>query len=267
MNKGCILQIWLRQGALLCCGIWLSMATPASAAEPPLLRWCLGHFPGFHEFTGNDRTPVGPSVTMMQELARRAGFTLQIGTKTPPGRCLKQLAAGEAELMANLLYSSQRSDSLILIRFASRFPDRLYLAANDPRHITDLLQLSGLSLVTVRGFGLHPSIQQVADALPPQQKQQVDSTATALQMVVRGRADGALLPPTQVSHIFTQQPRLAAQLREVSFASDKVAPQHVYIGLSRHISDPQLEARIRAALIQMKTDGTIKRIFGDKVLD
>lgn len=251
---------------LYCCSL-LTVAGQAQAADPPVLRWCMDHFPGFHEFHHNSRQPVGPSVEMMQELAHRAGFSLQINGKTPASRCLKQLADGEADLMTNLLYSAKRADSVILIRFASRNPDRLYLTADDPRRITALPQLSSLSIVTVRGFGLHPTIQQVVDALPAAQKQQVQSTDTALQMVAKGRADGTLLPPTQVSQIYRQQPELASQLREVAFTSDKVVPQDVYLGLSRKITDPAIEASIRSALQQMKQDGTLARIFGNKILD
>lgn len=226
----------------------------------------MDHFPGFHEYHANSRQPAGPSVEMMAELATRADFSLHMSGKTPASRCLKQLADGESDLMVNLLYSVKRADSLILIRFARRFPDRLYLATDDPRRITELSQLSSLSIVTVRGFGLHPAIQQVVDTLPPQQKQQVNTTDSALLMVAKGRADATLLPPTQVKQIYQQQPALATQLREVSFASDKVIPQDVYIGLSRKVTDPAVEARIRAALLSMQQDGTMQRIFGDKIL-
>lgn len=251
---------------LHCCSL-LTFAGQVQAADPPVLRWCMDHFPGFHEFHHNGREPVGPSVEMMQKLASRAGFSLHMSGKTPASRCLKQLAEGEADLMTNLLYSAKRADSVTLIRFASRNPDRLYLAAGDPRRITALPQLSSLSIVTVRGFGLHPTLQQVVDALPAAQKQQVQSTDNALQMVARGRADATLLPLTQVSQIFRQQPELASQLREVAFSNDKVVPQDVHLGLSRRITDPAIEARIRRALQQMKQDGTLTRIYGNKMLD
>lgn len=254
-------------GLILTAAVLLTFCrSPAEAAEQPALRWCLDHFPGFHEFPAHSRQPQGPSVEMMQELAKRARFELIVGSKTPSSRCLKELVDGDTDLMTNLLHSPKRADTITLIRFASRFPDRLYLAASDPRRITDLSQLRGLSLVTVRGFGLHPAIQLVVDALPAKQKQQVNSTDIALQMVARGRADATLLPPTQVNHIFQQQPALAPQLREVSFASDKVKPQDIYIGLSRHVTDPTLEPRIRAELLKMSKDGTFQRIYGNKIL-
>lgn len=241
--------------------------TSASAATKPRpLHWCLDHFPGFHEFHGESRQPVGPSVEMMQELARRAGLTLQIGTKTPASRCVKQLIDGDTDVMTNLLYSAARASQITLIRFGSRFADRLYLAATDTRRISELTQLSGLSMVTVRGFGLHPSIQLVVDALPAAQKQQVLSTDIALQMVARGRADAALLPPTQVNQIYRQQPALAGKLREVSFASEKVRPQDVYLGLSKKLPDPAIETSLRQALQSMQQDGTMQRIFADKML-
>jgi len=260
-------SLLLRSRPLSVAVFMLSLLLPVQAAERPQIRWCLDHFPGFHEFTANSRQPVGPAVEMMQELATRAGFTLQIEGKTPSSRCLKALADGETDIMTNLLYSPNRADSFTLIRFASRYPDQLYLAATDQRRITELNQLSRLSLVTVRGFGLHPTIQLVVDALPARQKQQVKSTEIALQMVARGRADGALLPPTQVRHIYQQQPLLAEQLRTVSFANDKVKPQDVHIGLSRHLPDPTLEQRIRSALTTMRQDGTMRRIYGDRLLD
>jgi len=258
-----VLPVLLR----LWCFTLLCAAVQANATDQPVLRWCMDHFPGMHEFHHNSRQPVGPSVEMMQELASRAGFRLQMSGKTPASRCLKQLADGEADLMTNLLYSAKRADSVILIRFAGRNPDRLYLAANDPRRITALPQLTSLSIVTVRGFGLHPTLQQVLDALPAAQKQQVQSTEIALQMVAKGRADATLLPVTQVSQIFRQQPDLASQLREVAFTIDKVVPQNVHLGLSRKVTDPAIEARIRSALQQMKQDGTLARMFGDKLLD
>ena len=246
------------------CG-WLSCASPAQATPAqatPVLRWCMDHFTGFHEFHGNSATPVGPSVDMMQELAKRAGFSLKTTGRTPSRRCLKQLAEGDAELMTNLLYSVNSAASLTLIRFASRHPDRLYLQSSHTGHITDLAQLNSLSLVTVQGFGLHPAIQQVVNALPQGQKQRVKSTETALFMVARGRADGALLPTSQVQRIFRQQPALQLQLREVSFNKDVVVPQDVYLGLSRHLPDPTLEERIRRTLIEMKNDGSLQRLFG-----
>jgi len=239
----------------------------AYAAEKPVLRWCMDHFPGMHEFNGSNRMPVGPSVTMMQELALLAGVTLHIDGRTPSSRCLKQLAAGETDIMVNLLYSNERAQTIDLIRFASRHPDRLYLAKTNPKQINTLNQLHRLTLVTVRTFGLHPTIQSVVDTISAEQKQQVDSTLIALQMVAKGRAEGSLLPPNMVKLLLSQHPELADQIREVNFVYDKIQPQDIYLGLSRQLTDPTLALRIQKTVQQIKDNGTIRRLFEDKLLD
>lgn len=236
------------------------------AAEKPVLRWCLDHFPGMHEFNGDHRIPVGPSVEMMQELARLADFTLIIGAKTPVSRCFKKIADGEADVMVNLLHSNERAKTINLIRFASRHPDRLYMAHSNPIQIQDLNQIRRLSLVTVRNFGLHPTIQAVVGAMPARQKQQVGSTLIALEMIAKGRAEGTLLPPTTVKLLLNQHAELAAKIREIEFRDDNILPQDIYLGFSRKITDPRFLARIELALQQMKDNGTMHRLFGDKIL-
>ncbi|MDZ7870671.1 MAG: hypothetical protein U5L02_15975 [Rheinheimera sp.] len=52
---------------LLCCCSLLIFAGNVQAADPPVLRWGMDHFPGFDEFHGNSCQPVGPSVEMMQQ--------------------------------------------------------------------------------------------------------------------------------------------------------------------------------------------------------
>jgi len=254
----------------LWCTLMLSFSlfnSTAYAIEKPVLRWCMDHFPGMHEFIGSQRLPVGPSVAMMEALALQAGFTLHTGGRIPTSRCLKQLAAGETDIMVNLLYSSERSKTIHLIRFASRHPDRLYLAQTNPRQIRELNQLHRLTLVAVRNFGLHPTIQSVVDSISAEQKQQVDSTLIALQMVAKGRADGSLLPPTMVKMLLSQHPELADHIREVNFEHDKIQPQDIYLGLSRQLTDPTLVLRIQKSAQQLKDNGTIRRLFGDKLLD
>lgn len=260
-NARCM-TLWCTLLLMLC-----QLGSPAQANEKPVLRWCMDHFPGMHEFNGSNRKPVGPSVLMMQELSLLVGVTLQIDARTPNSRCLKQLIDGETDIMVNLLYSSERAQTMDLIRFASRHPDRLYLAKTNPKQINALNQLHRLTLVSVRTFGLHPTIQKVVDTISAKQKQQVDSTLIALQMVAKGRAEGSLLPPTMVKLLLSQHPELAGQIREVNFAHDKIQPQDIYLGLSRRLGDPSLSLRIHSAVKQMKKNGTIRRLFDNKLLD
>jgi len=237
-----------------------------TAADPVALHWCLDNFPQMHEFDGKSRTPTGPSVEMMQEIARRASLQLQISRQTPIARCLKELAAGDTDVMVNLLYNEERAKQFILIRFASRVPDQLYRKATAAKPVLMLSQISSLSIALVRGFRLHPKLQKIADALPSKQIRQVDSTLTALKLVAMGRADGALLSPDIVQTVLIQHPDLARQLQAIQFPHDDLRPEDIFIGLSRHLQQPDTEKQIRAALAQMQQDGTLQRILGDSVL-
>lgn len=238
--------------------------TPAEANPP--LRWCLDHFPRLHEFDAQGRHPTGPSVDLMRELARRSQFELQISGQTPIARCLKDLASGETDVMVNLLNNEERSRNFIMIRFASRVPDQLYLHATSTKPVVQLSQINRLSIVVVRGFRLHPKLQKIAEALPQGQIQYVDSTLNALKLVAKGRVDGALLSPDLVKTVLTGHGDLTSQLKAVKFNQDDLKPEDIFIALSRHQATPDAENRIRSALVQMQKDGTLIRILGDTVL-
>jgi polar amino acid transport system substrate-binding protein len=239
---------------------------PKAAASPAALHWCLDHFPQMHEFDGKSRLPTGPSVEMMQEIARRAGLQLQISRQTPIARCLKDLAAGDTDIMVNLLYNEERARQFILIRFASRLPDQLYRPVTAAKPVLLLSQISSMSIVIVRGFRLHPKLQKIADALPASQIQYVDSALTALKLVAMGRTEAALLSPDIVKTVLSQHPDIASQLQSTQFPHDDLQPEDIFIGLSRHLKHAVAEQKIKTALAQMKQDGSLQRILGNTVL-
>ena len=107
--------------------------------EKPVLRWCLDHFPGFHEFQG--RLPAGPSVEVMAELARRAGFRIEYSTRTPLARCFRQMATGDADIMTNLNFTEERAAFMHMMPYSERIPESLYLRADDKRLVDQLSQL------------------------------------------------------------------------------------------------------------------------------
>lgn len=242
--------------------LFATASSQNAAANPVALHWCLDHFPQMHEFDGKSRLPKGPSVQMMQEIAQRAGLQLQISRQTPIARCLKDLAAGDTDVMVNLLYNEERAKQFILIRFASRVPDQLYRKATAAKPVLMLSQISSLSIALVRGFRLHPKLQKIADALPSKQIRQVDSTLTALKLVAMGRTDGALLSPDIVQTVLIQHPDLARQLQAIQFPHDDLQPEDIFIGLSRDLKNPETEPNIRAALAQMQQDGCPTAHFG-----
>lgn len=235
------------------------------AAAEPRLRWCLDHFVGMHEFLPGQKLPSGPSVQMMQQLAERSGFELEISGQTPSSRCIRELGNGSSDLMVNLLYSEKMVQQVHLLRFAGRWPDRIYLAAQDQRQLTQIAGLNQMTLTTVRNYGVHPKMQPVLAALPQKQWQPAATVELALQMVIKGRVDAAILPPSQVKRILEQQPELASQIREVEFPLTILEPQDVFVGFSRLSKYPQLKQVIEQQLSAMQQDGSLQLLLGDKM--
>jgi len=252
----------LRSGLL----VLLLMSLVQTAHAQPQLRWCLGTFPGFYGFNAITKQPEGPSVLYLQEIARRANITLVMSEETPLSRCFVQLASGETDLVVNILKSGQARPEIHYIQFGARWPDRVYYAANKKLNIDRPAQLASLTLATIRTYKAVPEIQVVLDGMKKRQLVQVDSVLTALQMAAKQRIDATLLPPTQVKAILKEHPDLAAELQEISFSTEQVKSQPVFMGLSSHCNCPELETAIKHSIQSMKQDGSTDKIFAGKII-
>ncbi len=254
----------------------ISLFNPVEAK--PQLRWCLGTFPGFYGFNAVTKQPEGPSVLYLQELAQRANFTLLPSAETPSSRCFAQMAAGETDLMINILktgagrpdihyipFAARRPD-IHYIPFAARRPDRVYYASSKNLRLYTPGQLATMTIATIRTYKVAPEIQIVLDNMKKRQLVQVDSVLTALQMAAKQRIDAALLPATQVQAVLKTNPELATEIKEIGFPDDLVKPQTIYMGLSAHCHCPQLETAIKQGIQSMRADGSSQKIFAGKII-
>jgi ABC-type amino acid transport substrate-binding protein len=246
-------------------GLLLVISLFNNAYAKPQIHWCLGTFPGFYGFNAVTKQPEGPSVQYLQEIARRANFTLVPSTDTPLARCFAQLSTGETDLMINVLKTGAGRPGMDYIQFASRWPDQVFFAAEAALRLDSPQQLSALTLVTVRNYKLADEIQQVVDGMKKRQLTQVDSVLTALQMAAKQRVDAAVLPPTQVKTLLQQHPELAAQLKSISFSEQQVKPQPAYIVVSKICQCDSTVSAITRSIHQMASDGTAEKIFKDKL--
>ena len=248
--------------------LWLafvvSLFNPVEAK--PQLRWCLGTFPGFYGFNAVTKQPEGPSVLYLQEIARRANFTLVPSAETPSSRCFAQMRAGETDLMINILKPAEPRSDIHYIQFGARWPDRVYYASSKNLRLDTPGQLATMTLATIRTYRVAPEIQIVLDGMKKRQLVQVDSVLTALQMAAKQRIDAALLPATQVEAVLKDHPELATELKNISFPENLVKPQPIYMGLSSHCNCPELESAIKDSIKSMQADGSSQKIFAGKII-
>jgi len=243
---------------ILCCILLLVLPRLATAAQTPVLTWCLDHFSRFHAYeTG--KAPYGPSVDLMQELASRAGFQLKFSPKTPSARCFRQMQTGEADLMSNLNFTEERAEYMYLLPYNERIPESLYLKSSDRRLILSFGQLESLSLATVRNYAYHPSLMQVLKT--SKRHVEIDSIETGFEMLQRGRVD-ALVVPTQSSlDVIADHKEMHFQFKRAPIDFSVVEKRFINIGLSKKSPHLALKDRIEQALESMVQDGTVKKLY------
>lgn len=243
---------------ILCCILLLVLPRLATAAQTPVLTWCLDHFSRFHAYeTG--KAPYGPSVDLMQELARRAGFQLKFSPKTPSARCFRQMQAGEADLMSNLNFTEERAEYMHLLPYNERIPESLYLKSSDRRLILSFGQLESLSLATVRNYAYHPGLMLVLKT--SKRHVEIDSIETGFEMLQRGRVD-ALVVPTQSSlDVIADHKEMHFQFKRAPIDFSVVEKRFINIGLSKKSPHLALKDRIEQALESMVQDGTVKKLY------
>ncbi len=243
---------------LLCYSLLLMCSHLAAATEKPVLVWCLDHFSRFHAYeTG--KAPYGPSVDLMQELAKRAGFELQFSPRTPSARCFRQMHTGEADLMNNLNFTEERAEFIYLMPYNERIPESLYLRGDDPRQIRNFSQLGSLSLATVRNYTYHPSLMQLAKASV--RHVEIDSIEIGFEMLMRGRVDGLVVPTHSSLDVIADHPDFHFKFKRAPVDFSVVEKRFINIGLSKKSRHLALKSRIEDAIQSMVQDGTVTKLY------
>jgi ABC-type amino acid transport substrate-binding protein len=261
-------NLWQRYltPALLCS---LLAAQPAAAEEPlpqraasqPQLLWCLDHFPRFHHYE-EVNTPFGPSVDLMQELARRAGFSLAFTPRTAVARCFRLMAEGKVDLMSNLKFSAERDAIMHMLPYNQTVPESLFMRIDDKRRIDSEAQLQQLTLVTIRGYLYSPAMMALL-AQKQRHVVEVDSIESGLEMVFRQRVDGLVSPTVSTTDAINNTAGYAHRFRRAAIDLSRGKESYIHIGLSRLSPHAALASNLRDELAAMIADGTVARLYAE----
>lgn len=261
-------NLWQRYltPALLCS---LLAAQPAAAEEPlpqraasqPQLLWCLDHFPRFHHYE-EVNTPFGPSVDLMQELARRAGFSLAFTPRTAVARCFRLMAEGKVDLMTNLKFSAERDAIMHMLPYNQTVPESLFMRIDDKRRIDSEAQLQQLTLVTIRGYLYSPAMMALL-AQKQRHVVEVDSIESGLEMVFRQRVDGLVSPTVSTTDAINNTAGYVHRFRRAEIDLSRGQPSYIHIGLSRLSPHAALADKLRDELAAMIADGTVARLYAE----
>ncbi|GAB2908987.1 hypothetical protein GCM10027181_05250 [Rheinheimera gaetbuli] len=235
----------------------------ATNASEPQLVWCLDHFSRFHHYEDTVE-PYGPSVDLMRELAKRAGFSLRFSPRTTAARCLRLMAEGKVDLMSNLRFSDERNSTMFMLPYNKTVPESLFLRYDDRRNIDTEAQLQHLTLVSIRSYLYSPSVMAFLKQ-HPRQTVTVDSIEAGLEMLLRGRVDGLISPTVSTSDAINTTSSYRHRFRIATLNLSGGSNSYIHIALSRSSSNAVLEPVLRKHLDDMVADGTVARLY-DKAI-
>ena len=231
-----------------------------AADEQPVLRWCLDHFPRFHEFHGVNQ-PIGASVDLMQELAKRVGFRIEYSPQIPLARCFKLIENGEMDLITNLNKTPERAAFMLMFPYSQSIPEAIYQRGDDHRAITQVNQLNRLTVATVRHYTYHPLVMRLIRDHAGKRLMEVDSIASGFETLAKGRVDALIVPRYSSLDYLHHTSRLHQQFKRAPLNLETDPPRFVYIGFSKKSRHPELADAISRTLQQMMTDGTVRRLY------
>ncbi|HAW93289.1 MULTISPECIES: substrate-binding periplasmic protein [unclassified Arsukibacterium] len=230
-----------------------------SAAKIPRLTWCLDHFPYFHDYDATT-TPTGPSVELMQELARRAGFELHFTPRTNLARCLRLMKQGKVDLMSNLRYSEQRSEYMHLLPYQKNIAESLFVRLHDERVISSQSQLRGLTLATLRNFLYNPATMALI-AEESRHIAQVDSIEVALEMLLRKRIDGLVAPTISTTEAINAASLYQHRFKIAPLDFSGATPNNIHLAIAKNSPHAVLTPLLQQHLQTMIDDGTVARLI------
>lgn len=222
-------------------------------ASATSLEWCLDHFPHRHFYPDNGQ-PHGPTVELMQELSKRAGFTLTFSTNTPFPRCLQNLKQGKSDLMTSLNYSADRAEFMYLLPYDKARVEVLY-QRKGASPLNSWAELSNQQLGLVRGYVYNAALLEKLSVL---HQVEVSSLDIGFAMLLTGRIEALIAPAQQALNVIDSNPRYKNQFQPAALQFTPATDRFVYLGLSKQTLSDGQKQQIETALQSMVNDGLIE---------
>lgn len=226
------------------------LATQSARAEMPVLKLAMYHSPPYY-FTEGVAEPYGLSMDLLKPASRQLGLRIEI-VVCPFPRCLKLAEQGEVDIVAGLIKTDAREQYMHFIQpammnFVSSFA--FYSRHGNAHDIYKVEDLKGHSVTVMRDAAYFPEFDKANDF----QKIPVNSEATSLELVHKGRADYAITVEETAPGSFTEAGLKVSDLKR--------QPYHVnqnirgYLAFSRQSPNFPLAAKLEKMLEQQYRAG------------
>lgn len=235
----------MKRRACFLAALLLAWVGAASAQE--LLRVVGSADPPYRIFAAEGAR--GLYFELLQEAARRLRWRLSF-SEVPAARAFKMMELGEADLMLGPLRTPERERYLSYTRITLPNEDKAFYTLPGVAPLLGLADLQGRRIAVHRGKRYGAAFDGDARL----QRHEVNDYRAALEMVVRGRLDVAVLPERQGDALLQE---LGLNLVKQGW---RLAGEPPYVVLSRLSPWLPRQAELERAFMAMREDGSWQRI-------
>lgn len=223
---------------------------------PNSLRTCVDFRPYFIDENGQKKW-LGRHTHFMYQVLRTAGFELEEPKRDSFGNCLELMKSGGIDVMAGLLYSTERAEYMDFLAYTVRDPIAVFYL---PKRKSKIDTGRNLLIAFERGYILPTTIAKSFEA---SEFIDVTSLLAGLQLLERERVDGFVAPLKTIFEIISEQNMDKNKFEYQMFSQ---AGDQVHIGLSQkslRVND-KVKDRIAAAIQTLQNNGTMINILEQK---
>ncbi len=240
-----------RRFGLAVCALWVPLSFAVQAQAPVAmaaeLRVVGSADPPYRIF--GPGSPRGLYFDLMSEAARRLGWRLSF-LEVPSARAFRMMEQGEADVMLGPLMTADRMRFLRYCEVHLPVEDKAFYALPDAAPVNSLSDLDGRSIAVHRGKRYGSAFDDRTGPV----RQEVNDYRVALEMVVRGRLELAIVPERQGDLLLRQH---GFPLRKQSL---RLAGELPYVVISLRSPWLSRQAELERTFKLMREDGSWQRI-------
>ncbi|WP_390592020.1 substrate-binding periplasmic protein [Simiduia litorea] len=217
---------------------------------------CIDHYPPM-QVIGSNGEITGENVEVAKAVFARLGVVLRFTGDTPLKRCLMMLEGGFVDVMAGLLDSPERRQTLHMFLYSDSIEKSIYVRKGS-RVISKFSDLENLTIGILRGAKQFRLLDQAPAGFF--QLEEVSSLDQAFKMLVRERVD-AVSATNYSADLVISKLGFSQVIEKSSFHVLDSSP--TFISISKKSALSTDIARVSEVIEDMYASGEFLRILSD----
>lgn len=238
------------------CWLLCLTASSASAELPASVTMCIDHYPPM-QVIGPNGEITGENIEVTKALFARLGVALRFTGDTPLKRCLMMLESGLVDVMAGLLDSPERRQTLFMFLYSDSIEKSIYVRKGS-RVISKFSDLESLTIGIMRGAKQFRLLDQAPSGFF--KVEEVSTLEQAFKMLVRERVD-AVSATNYSADLVISELGFSQIIEKAPFQVVDSSPTYISISKKSPLSNDI--DRLTLVVDEMYESGEFLRILSD----